>query len=47
MKWEGAEPPNYVMVGLNGTVNPQSGRLSGKVDYSGCGNFEAMKGRDD
>jgi hypothetical protein len=47
MKWEGAEPPNYVLVGLNGTVNPQSGRLSGKVDYSGCGNFEAMKGRED
>ncbi len=47
MKWEGAEPPNYVMVGLNGTVNPQNGKISGKVDYSGCGNFEAMKGRDD
>jgi hypothetical protein len=47
MRWEGAEPPNYVMVGLNGTANPQSGRISGKVDYSGCGNFEAMKGRED
>jgi hypothetical protein len=47
MKWEGAEPPNYIMVGLNGTVNPTTGKISGKVDYSGCGNFEAMKGRED
>ena len=47
MKWEGAEPPNYVLVGLVGTMNPQNGKISGKVDYSGCGNFEAMKGRED
>ena len=47
MKWEGAEPPNYVLVGLVGKVNSQSGRISGRVDYSGCGNFEAMKGRED
>jgi hypothetical protein len=35
------------MVGLNGTANPQSGKLGGTVDYPGCGRFEAMKGRDD
>ena len=47
MKWETEAPPNYVLVGFIGTMNPQSGRVSGKVDYSGCGNFEAMKGRED
>jgi len=46
-KWETPAPPNYVMVGLNGTANPQSGKLGGTVDYPGCGRFEAMKGRDD
>jgi hypothetical protein len=47
MKWETAAPPNYVLVGLIGTVNAQTGGLSGKVDYVGCGTFEAMKGRGD
>jgi len=46
-KWETPAPPNYVMVGLNGTANPQTGTLSGTVDYAGCGKFEAMKGRED
>jgi hypothetical protein len=46
-KWETPAPPNYVMVGLNGTANPQTGKLSGTVDYAGCGKFEAMKGRED
>lgn len=47
LKWEGPEPPNYMMVGLKGTVDAQAGKVSGVVDYSGCGRFEAMKGRDD
>jgi hypothetical protein len=46
-KWESPEPPNYVMVGLKGTANPETGRLSGTVDYVGCGKFEAMKGREE
>lgn len=46
-KWEGAAPPNYMMVGLKGVFEPQAGKVSGTVNYSGCGQFEAMKGRDD
>ena len=46
-KWEGTAPPNYMMVGLKGVFEPQSGKVSGTVDYSGCGQFEARKGRDD
>jgi hypothetical protein len=47
MKWEGPEPPNYMMVGLKGAVDTQAGKVSGIIDYAGCGRFEAMKGRDD
>lgn len=47
LKWEGPEPPNYMMVGLKGAVDVQAGKVSGVIDYSGCGRFEAMKGRDD
>ena len=47
LKWEGPEPPNYMMVGLKGAVDTQTGKVSGVIDYSGCGRFEAMKGRED
>jgi hypothetical protein len=47
LKWQGPEPPNYMMVGLKGAVDAQSGKVSGIIDYTGCGRFEAMKGRDD
>jgi hypothetical protein len=47
MKWETAAPPNYVLVGLIGTVDPQTGRVSGHVDSPGCSKFEAMKGREE
>lgn len=47
LKWEGPEPPNYLMVGLKGAVDAKAGKVEGVVDYTGCGRFEAMKGRDD
>lgn len=47
LKWETPAPPNYMMVSLKGAVDAQGGKVSGIVDYSGCGRFEAMKGRDD
>lgn len=47
LKWEGAVPPNYLMVRLKGAVDAKAGKVEGIVDYSGCGRFEAMKGRDD
>lgn len=47
LKWEGQEPPNYLMVGLKGAVDAKAGKVEGIVDYTGCGRFEAMKGRDD
>ncbi len=47
LKWEGPEPPNYLMVGLKGAVDVKAGKVEGIVDYTGCGRFEAMKGRDD
>jgi hypothetical protein len=47
LKWETPAPPNYMMVGLKGAVDANAGRVSGVVDYTGCGRFEAMKGRDD
>lgn len=47
LKWEGAEPPNYLMVGLTGAVDAKAGKVAGVVNYTGCGRFEAMKGRDD
>lgn len=47
LKWETSAPPNYMMVSLKGAVDTQAGKVSGIVDYSGCGRFEAMKGRDD
>lgn len=47
LKWETPAPPNYTMVGLKGAVDARAGKVSGIVDYSGCGRFEAMKGRDD
>ena len=47
LKWEGPEPLNYMMVGLKGAVDTEAGKVSGIIDYSGCGRFEAMKGRDD
>jgi hypothetical protein len=47
LKWEGPEPPNYLMVGLKGAVDAKAGKVSGIIDYTGCGRFEAMKGRDD
>jgi len=46
-KWDGPVPPNYLMVGLKGTVDAKAGKVEGIVDYTGCGSFEAMKGRDD
>ena len=47
LKWEGPEPPNYMMVGLKGAVDARAGKVSGVIDYTGCGRFEAQKGRDD
>ncbi|HEY7351846.1 MAG TPA: hypothetical protein VH596_03660 [Terriglobales bacterium] len=47
LKWETPAPPNYVMVGLKGAADTKSGRIEGIVDYTGCGRFEAMKGRED
>ena len=47
LKWETPAPPNYLMSGLKGIFDPQGTKVSGIVDYTGCGRFEAMKGRDD
>lgn len=47
LKWETPAPPNYLMSGLKGIFDPQATKVSGIVDYTGCGRFEAMKGRDD
>lgn len=47
LKWETPPPPNFMMVGLKGSVDANAGKVSGVVDYTGCGRFEAMKGRDD
>ena len=47
LKWETPAPPNYMMVPLKGAVDANAGKVSGVIDYSGCGRFEAMKGRDD
>ena len=33
-------PTNYGMVGLEGTRDPASGRLTGKITYAGCTAFE-------
>lgn len=44
-KWETPAPPNFMMVGLKGAYD--GGKVSGTVDYTGCGKFEAMKGRDE
>ena len=47
LKWEGPEPPNYLMIGLTGAIDAKAGKVEGVVNYTGCGRFEAMKGRDD
>jgi hypothetical protein len=47
LKWETPPPSNFMMVGLKGAVDANAGKVSGVVDYTGCGRFEAMKGRDD
>jgi hypothetical protein len=47
LKWETPASPNYMMVGLKGAVDAKAGKVTGIVDYSGCGRFEAMMGRDD
>jgi len=46
LKWDTAEPPNVVMVGMTGTFDPKANKVTGTIDYSGCTTFEAMRGRD-
>lgn len=47
LKWEGPEPPNIAIVGIKGTFDAQTRKITGLVDYPGCQQFEAAQGRDD
>jgi hypothetical protein len=47
MKWDTAAPPNIVMVGMTGTYDEKADKVTGKIDYSGCTTFEAMRGREE
>jgi hypothetical protein len=33
------QPPNYVMVGLSGTIDATRSTMTGQIDYEACGEF--------
>ena len=47
LKWETPAPPNIVMVGLTGTFDAKTNRVTGTIDFSGCTTFEARRGGND
>lgn len=47
LKWDTPAPPNIVMVGMTGTFDGKTNKVTGTIDYAGCTTFEAMRGRDD
>jgi hypothetical protein len=43
VKWEPPEPRGFVMVGMDGTFNPNTKQVSGKITSPTCSTFEATR----
>jgi hypothetical protein len=43
VKWEPPEPRGFVMVGMDGTFNPNTKQVSGKITSPACSTFEATR----
>lgn len=43
VKWESRAPAGYVMVGMSGTYDAASKRLSGKITNARCGAFDVTR----
>jgi hypothetical protein len=43
VKWETPPPGGYVMVGMDGSFDPRSGQVAGKITNGSCGAFQATR----
>lgn len=45
VNWEPPEPPGFVMVGMDGSLNSSAEQVSGKITYPTCTTFEATRNK--